>query len=148
MDMRNFVKGLVLSSLVAAVAFAAGCGGKKEPTCEAVVEHMLSLVKDTPQFKDAPAEMKKQITEMIDKEKPKAVEKCKSGEDKLDQKQMECVLAAKNVDEAEKCTKKPGDTATPPPAETPPPAPAEGTAPPPAEGAAPAPATPPAEPPK
>jgi hypothetical protein len=142
--MRDFVKGLVLSSLLGlglgSVTLAAGCKGKEEggATCEAVVEHMLTLVKQTPQFKSAKPEEQKQAVDLIEKGKAQAIQDCKAGDGKLEQKVMDCILAAKDIADTEKC--KPTDTAAP--EVTAPPA-ADATATPPAEGTAPA--TPPAD---
>jgi small lipoprotein (TIGR04454 family) len=98
--MRNFVKSIVLATMVGGMALGAGCG-KKAATCENAVDHAVKLMMGSDEMKKASPEEKKMAEAMIAGFKGEMVKECK--EKKWDAKKLSCVMDAKDMEAAEKC---------------------------------------------
>jgi hypothetical protein len=81
------------------------CTRRAPPTCEVVIERLLVLLTESPQYKEASPEIRQRMNDMMTNETSDAIQKCKDGV--IDQAQQDCIMAATTFATAQTCEKKP-----------------------------------------
>jgi hypothetical protein len=107
--MRKILNGATLAALAAttlvgALALTPGCAKGAAPTCDNVGVHFMDLVEGSDEMKKQSPESKAAAESISTSFKEEMVKDCK--DKKWDDKKIKCVLAAKKVDEIEKCEQK------------------------------------------
>ena len=92
---------LVTSALLAGLAFGAGCTSKPEANCDNVGVHLKEILLNTDEVKKAGPDQQKNIANIVDSMRAEVAKDCK--DKKWDAKTIDCMMAAKKSDDAEKC---------------------------------------------
>ena len=92
---------VITATLAASVVLGAGCSSKPEATCENVGAHLKEILLNTDEVKKAAPDQQKNIALIVESMGGEVTKDCKAN--KWDAKTIDCMLAAKKSDEAEKC---------------------------------------------
>ena len=96
--MRKLVTGMLIS---AAITLGAGCNSKPAATCENVGAHIKEIMMSSDDMKKAPPDQQKAAQSMVDSLAAEVSKECK--EKNWNAKQLDCIMAAKKMDDMEKC---------------------------------------------
>jgi hypothetical protein len=100
--MRHPLTALVITATLAATcAWGAGCSSKPEATCDNVGAHLKQILLNTDEVKKAAPDQQKNIGLIVESMGVAVAKDCK--EKKWDAKTIDCMMAAKKSDDAEKC---------------------------------------------
>jgi hypothetical protein len=95
--MRNFVTGMLIAAAIATGA----CSSKPAASCENIGAHIKEIMMSSDDMKKAPPDQQKAAQSMVDSLATEVAKECK--DKNWTAKQLDCIMAAKKMDDMEKC---------------------------------------------